>query len=235
MNRGSWIGKIANEVLDCLYPSGLYCICCGKIIDASRTYMMCNECIRDMKWITGRSCAKCGKALGDTDPGEICFRCRNYDFKFDRGYACAEYGAHEKAVLYELKYASRGDIGKTLGEIVYDRMVSEFGEDGLRDAYDLVIPIPIFRQRRKTRGFNQAEIIAKSFAERAGLAYNDIILFRSKETLPMKGLSPYERTANIEDAFAVREELKEKIVGKDILLIEITRADLIQSNGVDIA
>ena len=24
--------------------------------------MMCNDCIRDMKWITGRTCAKCGKA-----------------------------------------------------------------------------------------------------------------------------------------------------------------------------
>ena len=220
MNRGSWIGKIANEGLDCLYPPGLYCICCGKIIDASRTYMMCNECIRDMKWITGRSCAKCGKALGDTDPEDICHGCRHYDYHFDRGYACAEYGAHEKAVLYELKYASRGDIGKILGEIVYDRMVSEFGEDGLGDAYDLVIPIPIFRQRRKTRGFNHAEIIAKSFAERAEIAYSREILFRSRATLPMKGLGPSERMTNIQGAFSVREELKEKIVGKDLLLID---------------
>jgi ComF family protein len=220
MNRGSWIRKLANEVLDCLYPPGLYCICCGKIIDASRTYMMCNDCIRDMKWIRGRSCTKCGKALGDTDPGDVCYGCRNYDYSFDHGYACAEYGAHEKAVLYELKYASRGDIGKTLGEIVYDRMAAEFGENGLKDAYDLVIPIPIFKQRRKTRGFNQAEIIAKSFAERAGIPYSRDVLIRSKETLPMKGLGPSERMANIQGAFAIREELKEKTAGARLLLID---------------
>ena len=38
MTKGSWIRRIGNEILDLVYPPGLYCICCGKIIDDSRTY-----------------------------------------------------------------------------------------------------------------------------------------------------------------------------------------------------
>ena len=70
MSMESWLKRIGNEMLDLVYPPGLYCICCGKIIDDSRTYRLCNDCMRSMNWNTGRCCSRCGRPLADTDPGE---------------------------------------------------------------------------------------------------------------------------------------------------------------------
>ena len=211
---------IASELLDVLYPPGLYCNCCGKITDDTRTYGLCNDCMRDIRWVNGRTCVKCGKVMSETDPGEVCFYCRSHEHNFDRGYACAEYGEYEKTLLYELKYASRGDIGLAIGEIIYDRMAAEFGEDGLAPAYDLVIPIPIHKRRKNTRGFNQAELIAKDFAARADLNMEAKLLIRTKETGAMKGLGPAERRTNIQGAFEIREDSEEFIKGARILIID---------------
>ena len=217
---GTWSRLIANELLELLYPPGLYCNCCGKITDDTRTYGLCNDCMSDMRWVSGRTCTKCGKVMSETDPGEVCFYCRYHEHSFDKGYTCTEYGMHEKNLLYELKYASRGDIGIALGEILFDRMAAEFGESGLARAYDLVIPIPIHKRRNNKRGFNQAELIAKDFSERSGLTMDAKTLIRTKETGAMKGLGPAERRANIQGAFKIREDRAEIAKSARILLID---------------
>ena len=217
---GGLLRLVASELLDVLYPPGLYCNCCGKITDDTRTYGLCNDCIRDMKWVSGRTCAKCGKVMSETDPGEVCFYCKSHEHRFDKGYACAEYGMHEKNLLYQLKYASRGDIGIAMGEILYDRMAAEFGEEGIACEYEMVIPIPIYKRRKQHRGFNQAELIAKEFSERAGLRMEDKLLARTKETDAMKGLGPAERRANIQGAFGICEGREELVQGASILLVD---------------
>ena len=213
------IEKIINEVVDLVYPPGLYCYCCGKITDKSRTYGLCNDCMEDIKWITGRACRKCGKALGDTDPGDVCFYCKRHGHVFDRGYACCEYGMHEKTLLYELKYASRGDIGRKIGEAVYDRMAAEFGGE-LSEIYDLVLPVPLYKERKLKRGFNQAELMAEEVSKKSGIACDAEVLLRIRPTDAMKGLGPSERRANIQGAFAVNEEKASILIGARVLVID---------------
>ena len=47
-----------------LFPPALYCISCGAIIDGSREYMLCDDCMKEFKWNTGATCEICGKSLG---------------------------------------------------------------------------------------------------------------------------------------------------------------------------
>lgn len=225
MSKDSWLRKIGNEMLDLVYPPGLYCICCGKITDDSRTYRLCNDCMKSMNWNTGRHCGKCGRPLADTDPGEICFGCAQREAagearSFDKGHACAGYGACAQAVIFSLKYGGRADIGDTLGEILYDRMVSEYGADELAAMYDIVIPVPIHAEKMKKRGFNHAGLIGRSFAKRAGLRFDPGALIRTRMTLPMKGLGPEERMANIQGAFSIKNSRLPLIKESRILLID---------------
>ena len=206
--------------MDLVYPPGLYCISCGKITDSSRTYGLCNDCMEAMNWITERRCEKCGRPLADTDPGPLCFGCAATErsgqpYAFDRGYACAGYGAAEQALIFAFKYGSQSHIGDILGEILYDRMSAEQTLN-----YDMVVPVPIHKDKKKKRGFNQAELMAKSFSKRAGIKCESELLIRSKETKAMKGLGPDERKANIGGAFEIRERKKESIRGASILLID---------------
>ena len=64
----------ASSVIDLIYPPALYCICCGKIIDQTRPYRLCNDCMNEIKWVGERTCGCCGKRLSDADPGAVCTR-----------------------------------------------------------------------------------------------------------------------------------------------------------------
>ncbi len=223
----------ASRILDLIYPPALYCICCGKIIDDTRTYSLCNDCMEAVKWIDGRTCRKCGKQLSTNNPQDVCFGCMEHEHFFDRGYTCTEYGAHERNIIFSLKYDGRTDIAPIIGEILFDRMIAEYDMDKLAEAYDAVISVPIHKSKLKIRGFNQAELIAREFSSRAGLPYDDSILERVKETHIMRALGPDERKANIQGAFRVHEtrnteakdgknenEYNDRIAGKSFLVVD---------------
>lgn len=219
------IARIANEALDLVYPPGLYCISCGKIIDASRTYGLCNDCMEAINWVSERTCEKCGRPLAENDPGALCFGCMqressDHHFFFDKGHACAGYGAATRSVIFAFKYGGRSDIGDILGRILYDRMAAEYGEGALSAMYDIVIPVPIYKSKQRTRGYNHADLMARAFSKRAGLRCREDILIRKKETVPMKGLSPSERQNNISGAFEIRRNRDALIKDKRILLID---------------
>lgn len=208
------------EVLDRIYPSGLYCICCGKITDETRTYSLCNDCMDAVKWALGRTCSKCGKPLSPNDSREICFNCSEHRHEFDRGFTCAEYGSHERSIVYSLKYDDRPDIAVHIAAMMADRMRAEFGTDGLVARYDLLVPVPVSRHRKKVRGYNQAELISRNFSESTGVPFRGEILQRTRETVAMKGLTPDERRVNIIDSFELKKAALANVRGARCLIVD---------------
>lgn len=217
------MGRLQNAgsmLLDLIYPDSLYCACCGKMIDESRTYRLCNECMDGMKWISDRVCSKCGRRLSDSNPTGICFNCREHPHAFDRGFTCTEYGTHERAMAFALKYDGRSDLAGVIGEIMADRMLAEFTPAELRDMYDLVLPVPVHKHKKRIRGYNQAALLAAEFVRRTGIDTNDSTLIRVKETHVMKSLGPDQRRENIRGAFALNPGRAEEIRCRSILLID---------------
>lgn len=186
-----------------IYPGELYCLCCGKAIDWSRPYGLCDSCMTNMKWATGRLCKKCGKLLSDNNPEDICYNCRAIAHSFNRGYTCTEYGEVGRAMVYALKYDEKPAIARSIGEIMADRMLSEFTKEELASRYDLLVPVPVASQRLATRGYNQAALIAEFFADNTGLPFRGEVMRRCKETTAMKGLTPAERRRNLSGSFAL--------------------------------
>lgn len=186
-----------------IYPGELYCLCCGKAIDWSRPYGLCDNCMTNMKWATGRICKKCGKLLSENNPEDICYNCRAIAHKFNRGYTCTEYGEIGRAMVYALKYDEKPAIARSIGEIMADRMLSEFTKEELAARYNLLVPVPVAAERLATRGYNQAALIAEFFAEKTGLPYSGEVLKRCNETAKLKGLTPAERRMSLHDSFAL--------------------------------
>ena len=220
-----------DALLDLLYPKDLYCICCGKIIDWSRTYRLCDDCMKSIKWNTGRVCEKCGKKLSDNNPRDICFDCSANKHEFRKGYSCAEYGTHERYIVMGFKYGNKLHIGETIGEMLTDRMQSLFGKMELRTAYDLLVPVPISHRKELVRGFNQTQLIAAHFAEKSKLEIQNATyngnkiklnepLVRMRETSAMKGLNPTERKENVKGCFKAKQSYLEKIIGANCLIID---------------
>lgn len=85
--------------------------------------------------------------------------------------------------------------------------------------FDAVIPIPLSEQRRKKRGYNQAELLAEPLARRMNVAYVPSFLVRTRNTRQQSRFSdPLLRSANICDAFSVPDECD--LEGLSILLVD---------------
>lgn len=120
-------------------------------------------------------------------------------------FAWGKYDGQLKRTIATLKYKNQPELGiilgRWLGELWLQRNL-------LKTRSKLaVIPIPIHREKLKTRGFNQTVKIASGFCEVTGYSCHPRALIRAKETEAMFGLSPLQRQANIENAFKVGDKL----------------------------
>ena len=103
------------------------------------------------------------------------------------------------------------------------------------DRKPIIIPIPLHSSRHNWRGFNQAEILAKELAKTWQLPYTAKILRRVKSTRPQVELKGKERKENMQGAFSLSDELKERDVlrGQDFLLVDdvVTTGATISEGG----
>ena len=96
-------------------------------------------------------------------------------------------------------------------------MLRRLGRKILRLSPDIILPVPVHPSRRRIRGFNQAEELARRLSEGLGIPYSAGILTRTRKTSPQKSLTPSERFKNLEQAFSARPLPKEV---KTVLLID---------------
>ena len=241
MGSGDLLRRISEEISEAVFPSNIYCVLCGSLIDRSRPYALCDRCVRQMHWITGNTCSVCGKALQDTYRGEkdgrqICYDCMTRSHYFTRGWSCLSYGLHEREIMMDIKYNGKGYIARKMGDVLFDRMeplIEAARLEGVRP-FDVVIPVPVSRRRLVKRGYNQSELMARRFLKRwtaadAGLdecagntapSLETHVLVRAKETVMLRSLNPEERRLALREAFAVNPALRHRIEGRNVLLID---------------
>lgn len=207
--RGLW-----KDILELVYPSGIYCISCGRPMDGRFPYSLCSHCVRLLHWATGNLCGKCGKPMIAGGKDSLCNDCSGEERLFIKGYTCVRYGEREKNIIHDFKYAGKSYYGEKLAQLIFERIS---GED---PDWELVIPVPMYRDKEKSRGYNQTAILGKCLARRLEIPFANHVLIRRVDTPPMSALSAGERRENVKDAFVVRERGKKRITGSAILLVD---------------
>ena len=84
-------------------------------------------------------------------------------------------------------------------------LTARYGRTIRRMQADVLVPVPVHATRKKTRGFNQAEILARVIGKKLEIPVMPEMLVRNKKTLPQKDLSAAERLKNLSGAFAAGE------------------------------
>jgi predicted amidophosphoribosyltransferase len=75
-----------------------------------------------------------------------------------------------------------------------ERLLEVIRADEKRLWEDMVVPVPLYRQRNKERGFNQAELFAEAIGEARGIPYRPVLLMRTRPR-PEKHVLDYEEGA----------------------------------------
>ena len=85
----------------------------------------------------------------------------------------------------------------------------------------LLIPIPLHKRKRRQRGFNQSELLAKAVAFHFSLSFHPEILIRIKNNPPQAKINNFiEREKNIKDIFQISISSLDLIKNKWIILID---------------
>lgn len=217
MNRGFEVLKNAGKAAaELLFPSNIYCICCGNLINYTRPYSLCDDCLENIRWANGRVCEVCGKVMAEDNEEDICTDCQKNRHCFDKGYTCMVYGQMEKEMVHKYKFNGAVYMGEKLGQIMLDRILAEDLD------IDCVTAVPMHPKKLKKRGYNQAELMAKTVAKGLGTDYNNQVLVRKSYKSPMNKLGAEQRHKNVSGAYALNKKVPDAgdLKGKRVLLID---------------
>jgi len=209
------------KLLDLIFPSDIYCISCGRPMHGEA---LCKECEADIQWVDAagsRLCAKCGKPLADENTKDLCRDCAETEHLFGTCTACVRYAGRAKNLVRDMKYHGKswfaGNLAQMMARRFFETCDAKTGE--LRH-YDLVTNVPMSRRKKVSRGYDQAELLARRFASEAGIPFAGEILVRRQETAAMSNLSLGARRQNLAAAICPAQGLPGVVGGKSILVVD---------------
>jgi len=110
------------------------------------------------------------------------------------------YSGTLKRAILAMKYNHRPDVAGILGHQLGQQW-PQTHPSFLTPSAIYAVPVPLHRQRRSQRGYNQAELIARAFCKTSGLPLLADGLERTQATVPQHQLSLIERQKNLAEAF----------------------------------
>lgn len=213
--------KLIATVSNWIFPSDIYCIACGNLVDKTRPYGLCDRCLPEIAWNSGKCCAKCGKALESDWENALCFDCGRLGHRFRRGYACAVYEGHVREMVRSMKYKDMPYIARYIAKMMAMRLAmlaTQSGGDWANP--DLLIPVPMHIIKKQRRGYDQAMLIARALGKRMSTPVETGLLQRIRSTPVMSGLDRVARRSNLSGAFQLKSGFAERVRNQAILLVD---------------
>ena len=177
------------KILNLVYPNT--CGICGEI----NQFSICNKCNIKIKQDIKPKLEKLKNKKIE----------HMYLFKYNGAL-------RDKMILY--KFHENSYLYKMFAEIITK---NELANNFLKQ-YDIIIPVPIHKNRKKLRGYNQSELIAKELAKNIKMQITTDSLIKQKNNVSQSTLNKEERIKNVKDVYALKNS--EILENKKILIFD---------------
>lgn len=176
------------------------------------------------KWEIGYLCEKCGKELEKyklnlVENEEVLINENLYKdnclkkLKIQKFYIF-KYQDIIRNKIIEYKFNDKPYLYKMFCKIIVeDKKICEFLKK-----YDIIIPVPVHEKRKKTRGYNQSELISKELARILKIKSYTNVLIKIRNNNVQSKLNKKERMKNVKNVYKVIN--KEKINNKNIIILD---------------
>jgi len=183
------------------------CYCCREEIFDGQP--ICKEC-RKALVPADEYCLICGAQIIG---GGICNKCNEAGEKrsFERARSYTGYGKEARMLTVRYKKGVR-----LLARYMAEQMRIIFERNFKEIKFDFITFVPCTEKKKKMRGFNSAEELAREFGKEVNLPIESAMK-KLRENAEQKDLHGEERIKNVKDVFSADEE---KCAGKTILLID---------------
>ncbi len=203
MERGQVnVGHLLRSALDLLLPHR--CVACAVPLPCPSP-PFCELCWQSVLTLD-RACPRCG--LPDS-PG-ACPDCRRRPPPYAAAGAAVEYGGQAAAAVRLLKYGGRSYIGRPLASLMRSLVPPLL-------PLDRVLPVPLHPARARSRGYNQAALLATPLARHLGLPVSHGSLARHRDTPVQASLDRERRLQNLRGAFTASPA---RVRGARLLLVD---------------
>lgn len=207
------ISVFFKEVLDSLsfVIAPPVCIICSKLIDLGQdeSEHFCNKCFSNLP------SSKTSQEI--LERININFGEENNPFEYAISLFDSGTSQEYLKIIHFLKYKKFKKIGTYLGTKLGEKILAQLPTLGFE--VSSVVPIPIHRVREKERGFNQAEIIARSISNVINRPVEKDLILRKLYTQSQTMLQLSERIKNLQDAFEINSDSK-NLNGKNFILVD---------------
>ena len=168
----------------------------------------CPECQARVPRIRPPFCEKCGIPSEQTD---ACEKCKSDPPAYRIMRSWAVFDSPVQNGLHSMKYGRNIGLGEAIAVQMVDFVRS------LEWPVDMMMPVPLGKNRLKQRGYNQVGLVARPLAFRLGLPYEPDALWKTRETRSQVGLTVSQRQENVQAAYRANPQ---GVQQKTILLMD---------------
>jgi ComF family protein len=203
-------------LLDLLLPPA--CLGCrGVIAPGDAVRLVCRRCRSRLLPPPSPLCPRCGSPrLRTGREAELpCPQCRRWPAELRAARSACLLAAPADALVHNLKYRGWQALAVPMAE----RMTAVEMPQDVREETSMCVPVPTTPARRRERGYNQAELLARAYASATGRRCVGV-LERTRGAASQIALQPAARGSNVAGAFAVLPALAHQLRGMHVLLVD---------------
>ena len=198
----SVLRRAGQAALDMLFPPR--CVGCGSF-----GAFLCHRCEEGLPRAAPPRCAVCWQPYRGSD---LCPKCRRQRPAFAGLRSPYIFRETVRELVHGLKYDHQTALAVPAASLLSRYLERD------RLAVDILIPVPLYPRRERTRGYNQSALLARGLGRIVGLPVEERALVRERNTPSQaERASADERRLNVEGAFRYRGE---GLRGQRVLLID---------------
>lgn len=193
--------QLWNDIVNLFYPR--LCILCSRPLIKGEE-QICLHCLARLPYIRYESQQRVDSWFAGKS-----------EIQYGRAYLHYEKGSSVQRLIHDLKYHGNKELAYLLGRWAFLRLQAE--QSPLCQA-EILLPIPLHPKKKRQRGYNQAEWIAKGIASVLSIPIDTTSVVRQVKTDTQTRRHIYERWTNMEEVFTLISD--EALKGKRVLLVD---------------
>jgi len=198
--------KFVQIFLGLFFPK--ICLSCDERLLENEQFI-CSSCFNSLKFLEN-ICPICGAPKITRK----CKICQTNEFLFNKACSVFMFNKVVQNLIHEFKYNEMTRIAKFMGalSLEYFERFQPF------DHIDYIVPVPLHKVKKRSRGFNQAEYLTREISKNMSWEHLPKLIKRKRYTKTQTKLNKDQRKKNVSFAFKINPRYE--IKGKNILLVD---------------
>lgn len=187
-------------LLGFVYPE--VCQICGNEHATASEGFVGAKCWQKVRFIRPPFCERCGLPFeGDITAAFECSNCLELELHFRRARSAV---IADKRFMLEIIHRYKYQRALWFEPFLANLLIREAAPVLMKEGCDMIVPVPLHPAKRRERGFNQAERLARHLGRASGIPVNTRLLERIKPTETQTRLTRKKRAENVHSAFGLQ-------------------------------